>query len=91
MSIADKVRERAQSIGLNQAELAKRSGISRPTVHRLLSGKAEFTPEWAIRIGHVIGSDPRKILKEQAVEQCEQVSQSIDYNELNPPSGKLFE
>ena len=34
-----RIRERRMSRGLRQTELAKRAGTSRPTVHRLESGK----------------------------------------------------
>src|SRR5229473_2021469 len=38
-SIANTLAQRRRSLGMTLAELAQRSGVSLPTVHRILSGK----------------------------------------------------
>jgi antitoxin HigA-1 len=45
---------------------AKALGVSRQTLHRILSGTAGVTPEMALRIGKLCGNGPHLWLKMQS-------------------------
>lgn len=50
MAIGDTIRERLLSLGMNETELARRSGVSQPTINDLVNGKSKsskFLPEIA--------------------------------------------
>lgn len=44
-----------QPLGLSQADFAKRLGVSNSTVSRILSGKADVTPDMAVRLELTVG------------------------------------
>jgi antitoxin HigA-1 len=53
------------ALGLTQAELAKRLGVSRLTVSELLNEKRSLTPEMAARIGKLLNMTPESWLRMQ--------------------------
>ena len=52
--------------GLNQAALADTLGVSAVLVFKLLNGKAQITPNLALRLGKVTTTEPRYWLDLQA-------------------------
>ncbi len=53
------------ALGMTQAELARRLGVSRLTVSELLLEKRTLSPDMAIRIGRLTGSTPESWLRMQ--------------------------
>jgi antitoxin HigA-1 len=51
---------------LSVAEAARRLGVSRQQLHRVLSGRAQVTPDMALRIGRLLGNGPDLWLALQA-------------------------
>lgn len=46
------------ALGLSVSELARRSGVSRQQVHRVLACTHPVTAEMALRIGRLVGNGP---------------------------------
>ena len=46
------------AIGMNVAPSAEAMGVSRQTLHRILSGRGPVTPAMALRIGKFCGNGP---------------------------------
>jgi addiction module HigA family antidote len=53
------------AIGLSISKVAKRMGITRQTLHRILSEQAAVTPEMALRLGKFCGNGPDLWLRMQ--------------------------
>ena len=49
------LQETIQFIGMSQAELAKRTGISKTTISDVVNGKAAITPQMALQFERVLG------------------------------------
>jgi addiction module HigA family antidote len=50
---------------LSVSEFARRIGVSRQVVHRILAGTHGITPEMALRIGEFLGNGPELWLRMQ--------------------------
>lgn len=51
------LRDRALvQMGLTQAQLASALGVSRPHLNMILNGRCGITAEFALRLGHVLGT-----------------------------------
>jgi antitoxin HigA-1 len=50
--------EFVKPLGLTQAELAARLGMSRPAVNAIINGKRAITPITAMRLGKAFGTSP---------------------------------
>ena len=48
----------AESSGLNVTEWARRIGVTRQSVHNIISGKNRLSAELALRIGKLFGNGP---------------------------------
>lgn len=46
------------SLKLSKTEIAEKLGISRQTLYDILGGKAQVTPEMAVRFGKLFGNGP---------------------------------
>ena len=46
------------ALGLSVIEVANKLGVTRQTLHRILSGRAAVTPEMALRLGKFCGNGP---------------------------------
>ncbi|HLG88168.1 MAG TPA: HigA family addiction module antitoxin [Alphaproteobacteria bacterium] len=53
------------AIGLSISTVAKRIGITRQTLHRILSEEAGISPEMALRLGKFCGNGPDLWLRMQ--------------------------
>lgn len=53
------------SLNMPVSTAAKRLGITRQTLHRMLSGKAAVSPEMALRLGRFCGNGPDVWLRMQ--------------------------
>ncbi len=51
----DRIQEHIDFIGMSQAELAERLGISIPKLNELIKGKAPITKETAAKLEYVLG------------------------------------
>lgn len=73
VSIGDEIRAGAKGEGMTIAELAKRLGMSRSHLHRVLSGSSRVTKNLAGRMSGVINLDVEKVLKLQAERDAQDV------------------
>lgn len=62
----DLLEDLAESVALNQGELATRLGVSRPSVNELIRGRRRLTHDMAHRLGRLFGNGPEIWLKFQA-------------------------
>ena len=53
------------ALRLSVSEAARQLGISRQTLHRILSGKQGVTPDMALRLGKFCGNGPEMWLRMQ--------------------------
>ena len=53
------------ALELSVSEAARRLGVSRQTLHRILAGTAAVTPETAVRLGRFCGNGPGLWLRMQ--------------------------
>lgn len=53
------------AMGISVSEFARRIGVSRQSVHRILAETHSVTPEMALRIGRLVGNGPRLWLQMQ--------------------------
>lgn len=54
LEIADRVHSRIQQLGISQAELARRMGVSRPMVTKLLAGDSNFQLKTLLRLADAL-------------------------------------
>ena len=54
LEIADRVHSRIQQLGISQAELARRMGVSRPMVTKLLTGDSNFQLKTLLRLADAL-------------------------------------
>lgn len=54
------------SLGISVTEFAKHLGISRQTLHAVLSEKSAITPELALRLGIFLGNGPQLWIEMQS-------------------------
>ncbi len=54
-----------KALGLSVTEGAEALGVTRPTLSRLINGKASVSPEMALRLSKAFGSRPEVWLKMQ--------------------------
>lgn len=67
---------------LSQRELADRLGVSTATVSRLLSQKAEVTPEMAVRLELVFGQSAEAWMAMQVAHSLAQARKAVDKRKL---------
>ena len=71
-------------LGISQTELARRLGVSRQTLIRLLNARQAITPEMALRLGKVVGSTPRFWLALQQQHDLWHAEKNVDLAILEP-------
>jgi transcriptional regulator with XRE-family HTH domain len=54
LEIADRVHTRIDQLGISQAELARRMGVSRPMVTKLLTGDSNFQLKTLLRLADAL-------------------------------------
>ena len=54
LEIAERVHARLQQLGISQAELARRMGVSRPMVTKLLAGDRNFQLKTLLHLGDAL-------------------------------------
>lgn len=60
----ERLEHRRQELGISQAVLAERSGVSLPTVHRVLTGKSAATSfEHVLAIARALGMEPQPVTR----------------------------
>lgn len=67
-----------EELGLTVTEAAHVLGVSRPTVSKLVNGRAAISPEMAIRLSKAFGSTPEFWLRLQLAYDLAQVSAKAD-------------
>lgn len=65
-------------IGISMSDFARRIGVSRQTVYRILSESHGITPEMALRIGKFIGNGPDLWLRMQQTYDLWEAAQALD-------------
>jgi antitoxin HigA-1 len=64
------------ALGRSRAEIARLLGVSRQTLHAILTEKAPVTAEMALRIGKLCGNGPELWLSLQARYDIERLSRA---------------
>jgi antitoxin HigA-1 len=64
------------ALGRSRAEIARLLGVSRQTLHAILTEKAPVTPEMALRFGKLCGNGPELWLSLQAPYDIERLSRT---------------
>ncbi len=64
------------ALGRTRAEIARLLGVSRQTLHAILTERAPVTPEMALRLGKLCGNGPDLWLALQARYDLERLSKA---------------
>lgn len=72
--LAEIIRKEILPVGMSVTEAAKRLGVSRPTLSKLLNGQAALSPEMALRLKETFGADEKELLNIQMDEEAEKRS-----------------
>jgi addiction module HigA family antidote len=82
----DAVADLLECRGMSQGELARRIGVSRATVSRLVNGKQVLTPDLALRLGRFFGDGPRIWLAlQQQIDEWELLhADQTSYQSIEP-------
>src|SRR6266403_2089689 len=64
------------ALGRTRAEIARLLGVSRQTLHAILTERAPVTPEMALRLGKLCGNGPDLWLNLQARYDLERLSKA---------------
>jgi antitoxin HigA-1 len=70
------------ALDLTKTELAAALGISRQTLHGILSERQPVTVEMAVRLGHVLGNGPGIWLRLQQAHDLWHAERKIDRSKL---------
>jgi len=65
------------ALGLSVIEVANKLGVTRQTLHRILSGRTAVTPEMALRLGKFCGNGPVLWLRMQQAYDLWQAEQTM--------------
>lgn len=74
VSLAETVLEK---LGLTQDQLAKLTGVSRRTINQLVNFRRNLTPDMALRIAKVTGTNAREWLEQQLAYDLHQTEQAL--------------
>lgn len=82
---ADHLKQRRESLGMSYSVVAARSGVSEPTVKRILGGQvAEASFANVVAIAEVLGAsfgieevDPEELCRQQARRKAEQIARLV--------------
>lgn len=66
-----------EGLGLSVAEAARQLGVSRMSLHRVLSGTQAVTPEMALRLGKLCGNGPELWLRMQMTHDLWRLERSM--------------
>ena len=70
------------ALGMTQAELAKRLGVSRLTVSELINEKRAVSPDMAMRLGRLLGNGPEIWLRMQQTLDLWELAKRGDYEKI---------
>ncbi len=65
-------------LDLNITDAAKRLGVTRQTLSRVINGKTAVSPEMAIRVSKALGSTPEHWLRMQMAYDMVQIREKVD-------------
>lgn len=65
------------ALGKTKTEIASLLGVSRVTLHDILSEKAPVTPNLALRIGKLVGNGPEVWLRMQQAYDLEEAAKAL--------------
>lgn len=94
MDLADRIKALMASVGLNEADLARKSGVPQPTVHRILKGESRSPRYDSVRAlskalgvtpeSLLSGSQPVAIAPQAPIEYVDQVGQVLEWDDQTP-------
>lgn len=61
-AVANRIRERRESLGLSQEGVAKRSGLSVRLIRHIESGRADFSVETLQAVAKTLGVEPHELV-----------------------------
>lgn len=77
LSVGSYLRQKRNEKGMSQSELAKATDLSTPTIKNYESGRNLPPMDRAIRLGRVLGFDPKDLMTEAMREMGDQVPQEV--------------
>jgi addiction module HigA family antidote len=72
------VKDCIDDLGLSVTDAAKVLGVTRPTLSRVINGRAGISPEMAVRLSKAFGSTPEMWLRMQVAYDLAQVRARAD-------------
>jgi transcriptional regulator with XRE-family HTH domain len=77
LSVGSYLRQKRNEKGMSQSELAKATDLSTPTIKNYESGRNLPPMDRAIRLGRVLGFDPKELMTEAMREMGDQVPKEV--------------
>ena len=65
------IQQRVIPAGMSVTEAARRLGVGRPALSKLLNGRAALSPAMALRLAETFGADRKQLLGLQAASECD--------------------
>ena len=78
----------AEGLGLSVSEAARRLGVSRMSLHRVLAGAQAVTPEMALRLGRLCGNGPELWLRMQMNHDLRRLERELRDELARIPTGR---
>ena len=76
------VKDSIEDMGLSVTDAAKALGVARPTLSRIINGRAAISSEMALRLAQAFGGTPEMWLRLQSAYDLAQARQRFDPSQI---------